>query len=577
MALPSWPPPESLPARGTSPMPLQVGTEYSGISPRVRRWWSRNFTRHKFMTPSIIATSTYWPLPVRSACLSAASSPIARCSPVPESPICAPVTNGGPSGTPVVLIAPPIACATFSYALKSAYGPLEPKPLIEPITTRGLSWWILSQGKPSRSSTPGPKFSITMSAFFSRSTNTCLPSALFMLTTIERLLQLSIVKYRLSAFGTSRNCPRVASPCGGSSLITSAPSHASSCVQVGPACTWVMSRMRIPLSASILISKNLFLFSACRIQARDATAFGPGGFIDHGIDERGLARADGFLHCLAQLGRRRGVHAHATEGLHQLFIACALDEHGGGHIRAAGRIDVRAAVDAVVVEDHHADRQVVAAEGVDFHAGEAEGAVALDRNHRQAADHRGRDGKAHADAHHAPGADVQALARLVHVDDAASEVERVGAFVDQNRVRVGLDDVAHHVQRAVKIHRRRILGQRLGHLRDVLALALGDGGEPLGRRLGPVRADAGEQRRHAGTDVAHHRGVDADVAVHLLRRDVDLDEFLAAPVLVVLAAPGLALAVREQPVQAGADQHHHVGLGQHVGAGGGSGLLVRVG
>jgi hypothetical protein len=34
--------------------------------------------------------------------------------PVPESPICAPVTNGGPSGTPVVLIEPPIACATFS-------------------------------------------------------------------------------------------------------------------------------------------------------------------------------------------------------------------------------------------------------------------------------------------------------------------------------------------------------------------------------------------------------------------------------------------------------------------------------
>ena len=27
---------------------------------------------------------------------------------------CAPVTKGGPSGTPVVLIAPPIACATFS-------------------------------------------------------------------------------------------------------------------------------------------------------------------------------------------------------------------------------------------------------------------------------------------------------------------------------------------------------------------------------------------------------------------------------------------------------------------------------
>src|SRR6266480_1882566 len=232
---------------------------------------------------------------------------------------------------------------------------------------------------------------MTMSHLLSRSTNTALPSALFMLTTIERLLQLSIVKYRLSAFGTSRSWPRVASPCGGSSLMTSAPSHASSCVQVGPACTWVMSRMRIPLSASILISKNLFLLSAGRIQARDTTAFGPGGFIDHGIDERGLARADGFLHCLAQLGRRRGVHAHAAEGLDQLVIACALDEHGGCHIRAAGWIDVGAAVDAVVVEDDHAHRQVVAADGLDFHPGEAESAVALDRDHRQAADHGGGD------------------------------------------------------------------------------------------------------------------------------------------------------------------------------------------
>jgi len=55
---------------------------------------------HRFMTPSIIATSTYWPLPVMLAWRSAASSPIARCRPVPESPICAPVTKGGPSGRP---------------------------------------------------------------------------------------------------------------------------------------------------------------------------------------------------------------------------------------------------------------------------------------------------------------------------------------------------------------------------------------------------------------------------------------------------------------------------------------------
>jgi len=62
-----------------------------------------------------------------------------------------------------------------------------------------------------------------------------------------------------------------------------------------------------------------------------------------------------------------------------------------------------------------------------------------------------------------------------------------------------------------------------------------------------------------------------------LRRDVDLDELLAAPVLVALPAPGLALAVRQQPVEARADQHHHVGLRQHERARGRCAQLVRVG
>ena len=53
-----------------------------------------------------------------------------------------------------------------------------------------------------------------------------------------------------------------------------------------------------------------------------------------------------------------------------------------------------------------------------------------------------------------------------------------------------LDDVAHHVERAVEVHRRRVLRQRLGHLGEVLVLALGDRAGPLGRRLGPAGADA---------------------------------------------------------------------------------------
>ncbi len=67
--------------------------------------------------------------------------------PLPESPICAPLLVGGPSGQPVVLIPPPIACATVSYALKSSYLP-GPKPLIEAYEIRGLISRIRSQVKP---------------------------------------------------------------------------------------------------------------------------------------------------------------------------------------------------------------------------------------------------------------------------------------------------------------------------------------------------------------------------------------------------------------------------------------------
>src|ERR1700712_4225106 len=39
---------------------------------------------------------------------------------------------------------------------------------------------------------------------------------------------------------------------GRSTLITSAPNQASNCVQVGPDCTWVKSRMRTPFSALVI-------------------------------------------------------------------------------------------------------------------------------------------------------------------------------------------------------------------------------------------------------------------------------------------------------------------------------------
>src|SRR5579871_6681956 len=151
---------------------------------------------------------------------------------------------------------------------------------MEPMITRGLMACTCSQENPKRSSTPGPKFSIRMSLFLSSSTKTALPSGDFMLMVIERLLQFNMVKYRLSALGTSRNWPRVASPAGDSSLITSAPIHASSCEQVGPACTCVMSRMRIPFNASI----DLYSPYKCAAERR-------GGLLIHGL-VRGARRID---------------------------------------------------------------------------------------------------------------------------------------------------------------------------------------------------------------------------------------------------------------------------------------------
>ena len=59
---------------------------------------------------------------------------------------------------------------------------------------RGLTSWMRSQGKPSRSITPGPKFSTTTSARSSSLVKISLPSSDFMFRVRLRLLPFSIVK-----------------------------------------------------------------------------------------------------------------------------------------------------------------------------------------------------------------------------------------------------------------------------------------------------------------------------------------------------------------------------------------------
>src|SRR5215203_5886230 len=152
----------------------------------------------------------------------------------------------------------------------------------------------------------------------------------------------------------SRSWPRVASPSPAfSTLITSAPNQASSCVQVGPDWTWVKSRMRTPSSALLIVGSwgvvlkaSLLLRRERRVEARDATALGARGLVDHGVDERRLAGRDRLDEALPQLVGRRRVDADAAEGLDHLVVARALDEHRRRDV-AAARVDVGALVDAV--------------------------------------------------------------------------------------------------------------------------------------------------------------------------------------------------------------------------------------
>src|SRR5258708_15669974 len=220
---------------------------------------------------------------------------------------------------------------------------------------------------------------------------------------------------------------------------------------------WICCRQ-----ARSLLSKH-----ALRIEVTDAAALGAGCRIDHRVDQGWLAGVHGLVHGALQFVWRRRIDANAAERLHHLVVARTLDEDGGRDIRATGRIDVGSAIDAVIVEDDDADRQIVAADGFDLHAGETKGAVAFHREHGFAGFDRSSYSKTHADAHHAPGADVEPLARLVHVDDAAREIEAVGAFIDENGVRPRLDDGAQRTERAVVIHRRFVVHQPRRHFCNV--------------------------------------------------------------------------------------------------------------
>src|ERR1700751_2353894 len=95
----------------------------------------------------------------------------------------------------------------------------------------------------------------------------------------------------------SRSCSRVMSPAPAfSTLMTSAPSQASNCVQVGPDCTCVKSRIRTPSSALPMACCSLvhgLVLGTGRVFAR----------IDPDVDNR---RAPGLRHRFARALERGG-------------------------------------------------------------------------------------------------------------------------------------------------------------------------------------------------------------------------------------------------------------------------------
>ena len=168
-----------------------------------------------------------------------------------------------------------------------------------------------------------------------------------------------------------------------------------------------------------------------------------------------------------------------------------------------------------------------------------------------------RDGLPHTDPHDTPGAHVQSFARLVHINNAAGEIKCVGAFIDENSVWPVLNDLTQYTKRPVVIHRYVIVLQFRHHAGDVGFFFRRNRAHPLGRRCVPVIAKAIKQCFNTRPDITDNRRRDFDVAVHFLRLDVDLHK------LSRLVPPGLSLAVREQPIEAGADHHNRIGFFQH--------------
>jgi len=109
-----------------------------------------------------------------------------------RSPTDTPHRTGSPPALPVILIVPPSACATMSYAGAAAFGPVCPKPEIEHKIIRGFAALSCAYPTLKRAIVPGEKFSTTTSDFAASSSRIAAPSALRKSIVILRLPRLTL-------------------------------------------------------------------------------------------------------------------------------------------------------------------------------------------------------------------------------------------------------------------------------------------------------------------------------------------------------------------------------------------------
>src|SRR5438105_9751304 len=163
----------------------------------------------------------------------------------------------------------------------------------------------------------------------------------------------------------------------------------------------------------------------------------PGGALrDHDVDEGGAAVVHRLVEGALQVLRVLDKEALAAEGFHHPVVAGAVDQRVGLHVEHRVVRDLRhAGADAAVVQNDDLDRQVVAAQRLHLHAGEADRRISRQVDDRTVRVHDGGgDRLAEAEAHRAVGAGVEAGTGVGDVQLGEADIHRAGALRTQDRV-----------------------------------------------------------------------------------------------------------------------------------------------